>query len=223
MSCASQYRFTSEGEAYAWEMAQELWEAEAEDERDREIAGEIERAQAIADPLTMSPVTPPDFGDLAPATPPLSFPSIGVAAPVTPPLTQPSSSDCLPKHPPTHVPRRLRFKQRANVYDMQHTVQDDVVDMAHAAELSPLSEDVRRQHIHWTHVRTKRTSDKQPEAFTREQFWQHLAGVYKEVYADSSSPTGSILQFGAVVKERHAECNQLGARSIQMFRPCLVF
>jgi len=69
----------------------------------------------------------------------------------------------------------------------------DVLGMALAAECDPLLEDARRQHIHWTHSRTKNAEDKKPEEFTREAFWNHLVKVYQEVYPDDTSPTKSIL------------------------------
>ena len=171
----------------------EFADADAQDERDRQIAAEIDRAQTIA-----------DFGNMAPVTPPLALP------PSEEYQREAQSSR-----------KRLRSKQPAPFYGIQQEVLDNVVNMAQAAECTPLPEDARRQHIHWTHVRTKRTSDKQPESFSRRQFWEHLLRVYKEVYPDPDSPTGSILQFGSVVKERHLKCNILGARSL-LIRPVLL-
>ena len=62
---------------------------------------------------------------------------------------------------------------------------------------------VKRKHVHWTHVRTFKPQHVQPSSMTREEFWLHLARCYEEVYPDPSSATGSILQFGLVVKEQH--------------------
>ena len=65
--------------------------------------------------------------------------------------------------------------------------------------------DTRRVNVHFTHVRTKSSKDLQPHQMTRPQFWQHLIRCFQEVYPDASSPTGCILQFGLVCKERHKD------------------
>ena len=72
-------------------------------------------------------------------------------------------------------------------------------------ELTALSPDAQRQHVHWTHVRTHNPQDRQPSSFTRPQFFEFLQQVRKEVYPEAANPTGSILLFGLVAKERHAE------------------
>ena len=71
------------------------------------------------------------------------------------------------------------------------------------SELTALSDDARRKHVHWVHVRTHDASHRQPESFTRERFWRHLERVYRDVYPSAANKTGSILMFGAVAKERH--------------------
>ena len=71
------------------------------------------------------------------------------------------------------------------------------------SELTALSDDARRKHVHWVHVRTRDPSHRQPETFTREQFWRHMEKVYKDVYPSAANRTGSILLFGAVAKEKH--------------------
>jgi hypothetical protein len=75
-------------------------------------------------------------------------------------------------------------------------------------ELRELSEDARRKHIHWTHVRTSDPNHRQPSSFSRKQFWQHLCTVYAEVYPDNANKTGSIVLFGLTVKEKHGLANQ---------------
>ena len=82
------------------------------------------------------------------------------------------------------------------------------------SELTALSEDARRKHVHWVHVRTDNPAHKQPDSFTREDFWRHLERVYRDVYPSASTRTGSILLFGVVAKEKHAHsekgCNSVG-------------
>ena len=65
----------------------------------------------------------------------------------------------------------------------------------------PLAATVKRQHVHWTMVETSNPEHKKPSDFTREQFYKHLEKCYLEVYPDASSPTGTILLFGAVAQE----------------------
>jgi len=86
-----------------------------------------------------------------------------------------------------------------------------VVAAALAAEgeadaLPGLPTTVKRKHVHFTHVRTAQPGHRQPETFTRAEFWEHLRQVYAEAYpvANAIGGSGSILAFGIVVKERHA-------------------
>ena len=113
--------------------------------------------------------------------------------------------------------RRLRGKQpppapyagadAAHAADAQArayaTAQEALKDEAWA-EVAALSPGAQRRHVHYTHVRTHCPADRQPEDFTREQFWKHLELVYKEAYPEGANPSGSILLFGAVAKEAHA-------------------
>ena len=71
------------------------------------------------------------------------------------------------------------------------------------SELTALSDDSRRKHMHWDHVRTHSAAHRQPDSFTREQFWEHLCNVHKAVYPRPQNKTGSILMFGCVAQERH--------------------
>ena len=82
---------------------------------------------------------------------------------------------------------------------------ESAVAAAAWADLVGLDSDPRRKHIHWTHVRTSNLADRQPESFTRQGFFEHLRTVYKDVYPEPANPSGSILLFGAVAKERHAQ------------------
>ena len=71
-------------------------------------------------------------------------------------------------------------------------------------EESLLKAGVKRKNIHWTHVRTFNPSWVQPDQVTRQQTYEHLEGLYAEVYPDTNSPTKSVLAFGVVCQERHA-------------------
>ena len=73
------------------------------------------------------------------------------------------------------------------------------------ADLAMLRQDARRFHVHYTHVRTHDANHRQPDQMTRKQLWDHLVKVYREAYPCADSPTGSILQFGVVAKERHKD------------------
>lgn len=81
------------------------------------------------------------------------------------------------------------------------------------SELRSLDDTVRRKHIHWTHVHTNDLAHQQPESFSREGFWEHLCKVYAEVYPEVANESGSILLFGLVVKERHAESGEASLRA----------
>ena len=87
------------------------------------------------------------------------------------------------------------------------------------SELTALSEDSRRKHVHWVHVRTQNPEHRQPDSFSREGFWQHLCRVYADTYPRPENPSGSILLFGVVAKERHAgPCMRPSVRSTIMPR-----
>ena len=106
------------------------------------------------------------------------------------------------------TPRRLRTKQAPP--DRARFLRDAVAAKAHALEcaddvLQALGQKVRRHHVHFTHTRTKNSSHRQPASFTREEFWKHMEKCYLLAYPNSDSLTGSILMFGCVAKERHAQ------------------
>ena len=80
--------------------------------------------------------------------------------------------------------------------------------------LVALKTDARRQHVHYTHVRTHSATDVQLDTISHEEFWQHLLRCYREAYPDAASPTGSILRFGLVVKELHNDAPHDAGRSV---------
>ena len=100
--------------------------------------------------------------------------------------------------------KRLRGKQPA---DDAHAA--TYAGLATAEELAHpgmkfAATTVRRKHVHWTHGRSNNPVHVQPSAFNKQEFWAHLCKVYKEVYPDPTSPTGSILAFGVTAKEFYA-------------------
>lgn len=111
------------------------------------------------------------------------------------------------KQPPPDKTRRLVGKQapaaRARLYRAA------VAEMAHALECPDdtlgVLQQKQRNHVHFTHVRTKNRAHRQPGSFTREEFWKHMETCYRLAYPDTESLTGSILMFGCVAKERHAK------------------
>ena len=76
------------------------------------------------------------------------------------------------------------------------------------SELTALSDNARRKHVHWVHVRTFDSSHRQPESFSRQGIFDHLVAVYKEVYPEEANDGGSIVLFGLAVKERHAHSDK---------------
>ena len=89
------------------------------------------------------------------------------------------------------------------------------------AEVTALSDDARRKHMRWVHVRTHDENHRQPSSFTREGFWQHLCRVYKDVYPlAANKETKSILLFGMVAKERHAASAKEQERDEHHHCPC---
>ena len=105
--------------------------------------------------------------------------------------------------------RRLTGKQPAptpqlpTVAQQQH-ISDAALEAEAWAEITALGEDKQRQHIHYTHVHTSNPGDRQPESFTREEFYAHLERCYVDAYPERANRSESILLFGAVAKEAHA-------------------
>ena len=49
------------------------------------------------------------------------------------------------------------------------------------SDVTALSDDARRKHMHWVHVRNSNPNLRQPSSFTRDEFWAHTVQVYKDV------------------------------------------
>ena len=87
-------------------------------------------------------------------------------------------------------------------------------EIAAADGLAPLSADARRRHVHWVHHRTNSSEDVQPDQLSRQQFWAHLVRCYAEEYPRAGTVHGSILVFGVVAQERHANAAQEADRAL---------
>ena len=95
------------------------------------------------------------------------------------------------------VRRRLQGKQPAQAaFPVGETTHVPTALRALAdegwSELTGLSEDTKRKHMHWVHVRTHNPLHRQPDSFTREAFWSFLRAVYKDVYPEVANAPGSI-------------------------------
>ena len=110
---------------------------------------------------------------------------------------------------PALARRRLTSKQAApHIQQPPLPPQLQAIGDEGWSELTALSLDARRKHVHWTHVHTEDRGHRQPSQLTRNEFWDHLERVYKEVYPEPANKSGSILLFGMVVKELHPESTQ---------------
>jgi len=154
-----------------------------------------------------APVLPVVRPSCAPSVVPMARPKPSAAPP------RPSSAMAVPSTAATAsvvmtlscTTRLLRYRLRGKQVPPPGFWQTAACQSALGAEawteLTALSEDARRQHVHYTHVRTRNPADRQPESFTRQSFWEHLERCYLAVYPEAANATGSILMFGAVAKE----------------------
>ena len=99
--------------------------------------------------------------------------------------------------------RRLRGKQPAPAQYLLPPAAFQAIADESWHEIIALSADARRKHMHWVHVKTNNPQHRQPDSFTKQQFWEHMVKVYKECYPEPANPTKSILMFGLVAQERH--------------------
>ena len=117
------------------------------------------------------------------------------------------------------VLRRQKTKKRPPQAFITLPQRSDFIDAAVAAEtgeghLLPLAITAKRKHVHWTHVRVFKEGFVQPRDMTREQFWKHLEECYRRAYPDPRSPTGSIVAFGLVAEEQHAQAATQAQRDL---------
>lgn len=116
--------------------------------------------------------------------------------------------------------RRLRGKQPPQAAEVLPAPALAALQDEAWSELTALSEDARRKHVHWVHVRTQDPNHRQPDSFTREGFWRHMEQVYKDVYPEEANTTGSILLFGVVAKEKHRSSAKEQERAEHHHCPC---
>ena len=76
-------------------------------------------------------------------------------------------------------------------------------ELAHG-EGAFLAAGVKRKLVRWTHGRSSCKDHVQPNALSREQFEEHLARCYMEMYPRPSSPTGSIYAFSCTAQEMYS-------------------
>ena len=88
-------------------------------------------------------------------------------------------------------------------------------------EMTALSDDARRKHMHYVHVKTDCPAHVQPSSFTRRGFWEHMCKVYKRVYPEGANPTGSIARFGLVAQERHH--NSTRVEEQELHNHCIMY
>ena len=102
------------------------------------------------------------------------------------------------------MPRRLRQKTPSARAGFASTPGLQALHDEALWELTALSEDARRKHVHWVHVRTHDSTQVQPDAFSREAIYNHLVMCYRQAYPEVANESGCIVMFGLVAKEKHA-------------------
>jgi len=96
-------------------------------------------------------------------------------------------SQCTPPTPTQDsvlppVRRRLRGKVSAPAAYVAHAqsmavhagIGDEALAQEAMVEVVALGPDAQRQHVHYTHVRTFKKGDRQPDSFTRQGSWEHM-------------------------------------------------
>ena len=107
-----------------------------------------------------------------------------------------------------YVRRRLIGKQPAPAHLACNPAVLQAITDEGWHELTALDEDARRKHVHWVHVRTESADHIQPASMSKEEFWNHMCKVYKEVYPETANKTQSILFFGMVAEEFHSNSDR---------------
>ena len=193
----------------------ESWQAL--NELEQELSGQSAQLLPLAEaqlPLAL-PVAPSDPPGLA--TPPLSASSLTLQRPCAA-ATPPAQPSCWVQQPFASAAAAPQPTSTAAVAPQGQLVArvlspgEQAIVAEAWSQLALLENDTRRQHMHWVQNRTKNPNDKQPEEFTREGFFDHLCLCYKEAYPEPAHRHGSIVMFGGVAKEPHAEKSDDGIR-----------
>ena len=112
-----------------------------------------------------------------------------------------------------YAKRRLRGKQPAPaVYVVDGPALQAIADEGWS-ELTALDDEKRKKHVHWVHVKTDNPEHKQPETFSKEEFWLHMCRVYKDTYPEAANRTDSIMLFGLVARELHKKSFRMEERN----------
>ena len=147
---------------------------------DTELASDLDDVPATADGERMFPLAA-DLDD-APRTP-----DVNEMCPCTPDA---NDADCMGMPTSSEsanlARRRISGKSKPPAAYVVHeavnargsNVADDALAQEAMVELTALASDAQRQHVHWTHVRTYTDGDRQPDSFTRAEFFEHMAAVY---------------------------------------------
>jgi hypothetical protein len=149
-------------------------------------------------------------------------PALQEVLPLATAVDAPPVPDARPEPASQTQHRRLRGKQtepagwqtpaeQAMPADWPTPAEQAIADEAWH-ELVLLEKDGRRQHMHWVHTRTTNPADKQPEDFTRAEFFDHMLRCYVDVYPEPANRHKCIALFGTVAKEKHLASNKDGER-----------
>ena len=84
------------------------------------------------------------------------------------------------------MPRRLRQKTPSARAGFASTPGLQALHDEALWELTALSEDARRKHVHWVHVRTHDSTQVQPDAFSREAIYIHLVMFGQILFGERS-------------------------------------
>lgn len=127
--------------------------------------------------------------------------------------------------PPLAAPMRKAYRRLQGKQPKPDALKGEAeAAMAHILQQALAAEDaqdpenlattVKRQHVHYTWVRTNDPMHVQPSQYSRKQFYGHLEKLYAEVYPHITATTSSILGFGLVVDEQHKESPLDGHRDL---------
>ena len=126
-----------------------------------------QEAPRTPDPMTMPPCTP-DVGGMAPCTPEANAVFLAMA-----PRTPDAGSNR------RRISRKSKpsaaYFEPAPTELVQSSIGEDALAQEAMVEVTALGPYAQRQHVHYTHVRTFNAEDRQPESFSRQEFWEHMA------------------------------------------------